>query len=64
MFICPYDAHWCEREACRSGTCELTGAPPMFACASCGAVVEVKASPKLRLCVECIFLEIETEQGA
>lgn len=62
MFICPYDAHWCEREACRSGTCELTGVPPMFACAGCGAVVE--ASPKLRLCVECIFIEIETEQGA
>jgi len=36
----------------------------MFACAGCGEVVEVMASPKLRLCVECIFIEIETEQGA
>lgn len=62
MFVCPYDAHWCNLPACRTGSCELTGEMPLIACIGCGAVVET--APRFRLCVECLVVEIDdTKEG-
>jgi hypothetical protein len=63
MFVCPYDARWCNRTACRTGSCELTGERPFIACIGCGAVTET--SPGFRLCVDCLILESgDAEEGA
>jgi hypothetical protein len=62
MFVCPLDAHWCNRVACRSGICEMTGDRPAIVCVGCGAVIE-RLTP-LRLCVACLFVELpEAKEG-
>jgi len=55
MFLCPYDAQWCGRPACRSGVCELTGERPSVACINCGGLVV--RSLRIRLCAECVAAE-------
>ena len=63
MFVCPFDAHWCDREACRTGICEMTDEPPLIACSDCGAVTA--SSPGFRLCVDCFTAQVEAvNEGA
>jgi hypothetical protein len=61
MFVCPYDAEWCNRGACRTGTCEMTGERPSVVCLGCGALVDRRAP--LRLCAECVFAELPEEES-
>jgi len=61
MFVCPYDAKWCNRPACHLGSCELTGEAPLIACIGCGTVTETL--PRLRLCRDCIVVEIDVAKG-
>jgi hypothetical protein len=53
MFVCPYDAHWCQLQDCRAGVCQMTGELPLIACISCGAVVE--RARTFRVCVACVI---------
>lgn len=58
MFVCPFDAHICDKPACRTGICEMTGTERLLSCIECGRVTEY--SPGFRLCVECVFVDVST----
>ena len=63
MFVCPFDAHWCDRAACRAGPCEMTTETPLIACFECGAVTAT--SPGFRLCPDCFRVQfVEVNEGA
>jgi hypothetical protein len=55
VYVCPFDAHWCDLPACRMGACEITTTQPLIACLGCGAVIASLTG--FRLCFDCFDVQ-------